>query len=80
MADIDGRGVLARRTGWMVADQMANSLFSLAAGLAAAQLLDVSAFGVFATMFAAYLVTRDSLRALVFDPLVIRHAASGGGH
>ncbi|MDH3706373.1 MAG: hypothetical protein OES57_09915, partial [Acidimicrobiia bacterium] len=68
---------VARRTAWMVVDQAANSLFSLLAGLAAARLLGVSEFGLFATLFAAYLVARDSLRALVLDPMIVRHAAAG---
>ncbi|MEZ5374905.1 MAG: hypothetical protein R2733_00240 [Acidimicrobiales bacterium] len=65
------------RTGWMVADQAANSIFSLVAGLLAAQQLDVVGFGVFSTLFAAYLVLRDSLRALVLDPMIIRRAHHG---
>ncbi len=63
----------------MVADQAANSLFSFLAGLAAAQILAVEDFGLYATLFTAYLVARDSLRALVFDPFLIRYAASRTG-
>jgi len=67
-------GSVSSRATWLLIDQGANSLFSLGAGLAAAQLLDLNSFGTFAAIFAAYLATRDLLRALVIDPMIIRHS------
>ncbi len=58
----------------MVADQGANSVFSLVAGFAAAWLLSTGGFGLFGTLFAVLLITRGVARAVVLEPLQIRFA------
>jgi O-antigen/teichoic acid export membrane protein len=72
-----GRGLrsAASRFGWGLADQALSSITNFALGLIAARTLAPQRFGVFALVFATYLITLGAVRAVVSEPFMVRFSA-----
>lgn len=66
---------ITKRFGWGVADQALSSLTNFGLGLFAARSLSPAEFGVFALVFAGYLLALGTARAVTSEPFAVRHAA-----
>lgn len=73
---IGGLASTGRRLGWGVADQGLVSLINFEIGVAVARSVAPREFGVFALLFAAYLVASGLNRAFSCEPLAIRFSGS----
>lgn len=67
-----GRGGLARRAGWGVADQALASLTNFALVVVVARQSTPTAFGLFALVFATYSIALGCCRAICSEPLAVR--------
>jgi O-antigen/teichoic acid export membrane protein len=67
----------ARRVGWAFADQALSSVTNFAMGLWVARTVDATDFGGFSLMFATYALFLGAMRAVITQPLLIRHSHSG---
>lgn len=65
---------MGHRVSWALADQAMSSASNLVIGLAAAHLLGVTGYGIFAILFTTYALVLGVHRGLVTEPLVV----SGG--
>lgn len=74
MAPPHTHGTLLSRSTWILVDQGLSSLFSLVFGFAAARALSADHFGLFATLFTSFLLTRGVIRSAALDPITIRTA------
>ncbi|WP_313025299.1 hypothetical protein [Mobilicoccus sp.] len=72
MANVMG---LARRAGWNVIDQVMSALSNMLLMVFVARALDKTAFGAFAMAFVAYGVAVAVSKAMVGQPLQMRHSA-----
>ena len=72
MANVMG---LARRAGWNVIDQVMSALSNMLLMVFVARALDKTAFGAFAMAFVAYGVAVALSKAMVGQPLQMRHSA-----
>jgi O-antigen/teichoic acid export membrane protein len=63
-----------RRAAWGIADQTFSSITNFAVGIFVASQTSVAAFGAFALAFATYLLVLNLGRAVVSQPLLIRHS------
>lgn len=66
-----------RRVGWTVIDQALSSATNFGLGILVARSFSPSDFGAFALVFSCYLFLVGSSRALVSEPLLVRHSAEG---
>jgi hypothetical protein len=64
------------RVGWGIADQALSSLLNLGLGLLVARSVTSNAFGAFALAFSTYLLVLGVCRALIAEPLLVRHSAA----
>lgn len=71
---------LARRLGWGVGDQALSSLTNFLLGVAVARTADPIGFGAFGVVFATFLLVLNASRALVSDPLLVRHSGADPQH
>src|SRR2546423_510374 len=69
-------GPLAARAGWGIADQALSSATNFALGVMVARSVAPSEFGLFALIFAAYVLLLGTSRSLSTDPLIVRFGAS----
>ncbi|MEI2764228.1 MAG: hypothetical protein V9F82_00830 [Dermatophilaceae bacterium] len=68
-------GPLARRAGWNVADQVMSAGSNFALSVAVARVVDANSFGAFSIAFVAFGLANGVQRAVVGQPLQIRHSA-----
>lgn len=69
-----GRRAAGGRLSWTVGDQVLSSGTNFALGVLVARMVNVQAFGVFTLVFATYQLALGIGRALVAEPLVVRHS------
>ena len=67
-----GRGALAKRAGWGLADQALSSLTNFALVVVVAHESAPKAFGLFALVFATYSIALGCCRAVCSEPLAVR--------
>lgn len=72
-------GGARRRLGWTIADQAVASAGNLVTAVVAARSLDPEGFGAFGLAFTVYLLAVGASRALVTEPLLVRHSGPAGG-
>lgn len=71
-----GRSGLLRRLGWGAADQAVSSLTNFALAVLVARSVGPRSFGAFALVMSAYALALGAARAVVGEPLGIRHSSS----
>jgi hypothetical protein len=67
-----GRGALAKRAGWGIADQALSSLTNFVLVVVVAHQSTAAGFGLFALVFATYSVALGCCRAVCSEPLSVR--------
>ncbi len=67
---------VARRAGWVIADQALSSLTNFVLGVLAARVLGPEGFGAFALGSITYLFCLNLSRALTTDPFTVRESAA----
>lgn len=65
-----------RRVGWGLGDQVLSSLTNVALTISVARVVSPTSFGVFATLVVTSQFVLVLNRALITDPLMVRHSAS----
>jgi hypothetical protein len=71
-----GRGGMARRAGWGLADQALSSLTNFAIAIVAAHESTPRAFGLFALVFATFSLALGACRAICCEPLSVRYSGA----
>lgn len=67
-------GLIGRRVGWGLADQVFSSLTNFAVGIVIARSVGTEGFGAFSLAFVTYLVAMGASRALSTEPLLVRYS------